>query len=319
MSGDDDSGERSQKRRYAKVGALILGALGLLLGLILLIGGRSWFADRDDYVVESTESVTGLSEGTPVSVLGVQVGSVSGVRLAGEGKDRVRVTLELPSDLTVREGAVARFERQGISELRTVNIVPGPADAEVIPPGGTIPLEPTALQSIFDNAEEVSERAAAVLESVERLADRLDGALAAFLGDGETQGELRDQAGEVVDRVDTTLAQAEATLADLERLIEASRPPLEETLENAAGITERVEEGMGEAGEMKDDFRGLIAEARQLLDDLEHATEMNDDQLRDTLTSLEQAGERVERLAGQLQRDPNQLIFSDAPEPRELP
>lgn len=66
------------------VGAFVLGALGLLVGAILLLGSGRLFRTPDAYVLYFDGSVKGLNLGAPVVFRGVEVGSVTKITLIGD-------------------------------------------------------------------------------------------------------------------------------------------------------------------------------------------------------------------------------------------
>lgn len=61
------------------IGAFVLGGLALLVGGILLFGGGKFFKSKVSYVVYFGSSLNGLMIGAPVSIQGVQVGSVTDI------------------------------------------------------------------------------------------------------------------------------------------------------------------------------------------------------------------------------------------------
>lgn len=58
------------------VGAFVLGGLALLIAGVLWFGGKRYFQPKVEYVVYFDSSLNGLIVGAPVSVQGVQVGTV---------------------------------------------------------------------------------------------------------------------------------------------------------------------------------------------------------------------------------------------------
>lgn len=58
------------------IGSFVLGGLALFVGGILWFGGKQYFQPKVEYVVYFDSSLSGLIVGAPVSVQGVQVGTV---------------------------------------------------------------------------------------------------------------------------------------------------------------------------------------------------------------------------------------------------
>jgi phospholipid/cholesterol/gamma-HCH transport system substrate-binding protein len=72
----------SRKPNFFKVGVfVIIGSVILIIGIIVF-GGAKFFRNKIYFETYFDESVQGLTEGAPVKVLGVQVGSVSEISFA---------------------------------------------------------------------------------------------------------------------------------------------------------------------------------------------------------------------------------------------
>lgn len=81
----------SKKSNPTLIGAFILGAITLLIGMLILFGGGRLFGDSFACVLYFDESISGLDVGAPVEFQGVRVGAVTDVRLVFDeaGEERV--------------------------------------------------------------------------------------------------------------------------------------------------------------------------------------------------------------------------------------
>ncbi len=101
--------------------------IALVVALLLLIFGLSWFEDRQ---IGSTyheirvhfSAVGGLGAGDPVQVRGIAMGKVTDVSLDREG---VMVHLRLKDDVTLRDDAVFSLGSAGIMGERMIAVEPG--------------------------------------------------------------------------------------------------------------------------------------------------------------------------------------------------
>src|SRR5262249_16513666 len=109
-----------RKANPAIIGAFVLGAIALgVLGLIVL-GSGPFFRDTPACVVCFPGSGDGLSGGRPVKVEGVEVGSVTDIRLRAPGAGiasvkeiaeegiRIPVFIEIDNDKMSNLGAAGR-------------------------------------------------------------------------------------------------------------------------------------------------------------------------------------------------------------------
>ena len=113
---------------FMVAGMLCLGYLSIHLGNVEVLGRRGY----EVYAIFS--DVGGLRSGSPVSIAGVDVGHVEGIRLED---DEARVILRIQPGLRIREDAVVSVKTSGLIGEKFVQISPGAAE-EIIEPGGRI-------------------------------------------------------------------------------------------------------------------------------------------------------------------------------------
>ncbi len=78
----------SKKANPTVVGSFVVGAIALsIIGVIVLGGGR-FFEEKFDFIAYFDESISGLDVGAPVDFQGVRIGTVTGVRLEFDRKNR---------------------------------------------------------------------------------------------------------------------------------------------------------------------------------------------------------------------------------------
>ncbi len=83
------------------IGAFIVGAVVLAVGGVFLFGTGRFFADTQKYVLYFEESLKGLNVGAPVTLGGVEIGSVTDIRLQFDVQDmdyRAPVVIEIDRD-----------------------------------------------------------------------------------------------------------------------------------------------------------------------------------------------------------------------------
>ena len=73
--------ERSTK---TFIGAFVLGAIALLVGLILLLGSGSLGNRNPTFVLYFNTSLKGLIQGSPVYFKGIRIGKVTSIQIRPE-------------------------------------------------------------------------------------------------------------------------------------------------------------------------------------------------------------------------------------------
>lgn len=265
------------KANYVLIGlftlAGMIGALGLLLWLAKVEVDRQYA-----YYDILFEDVSGLGSASDVRYNGLPVGQVVDLGLDAADSSQVRVRIEVAADTPVNTETVAQLQSQGVTGVSFVGLSGGSATSAPLPEDSLIPSQRTALQSVFEGAPVVLDRAVELLENVndvfdarnrEAVASMLDNLASAsaridtVLEDFESlSGDLGSAAREIAaftDRLDaladtadtalatatTTLETANVTVARVGDLTTDQLVPLAEDLRTASQTANRVLEDVG--------------------------------------------------------------------------
>ncbi len=298
------------RANYILIGAFtlagIIGAFGFLLWLAKIDVDRQYA-----YYDVLFDNVAGLSGAGDVRYNGLPVGQVVDLRLDADDPAKVRVRLELDATTPVRTDTVAQLQSQGVTGVSYVALSGGSADAPRLPRGGVIQSEASALQSIFEGAPELLEKAIALLEDVREVVNddnrvavsdmlsnlssasgRLDSALADFETLSGNLGEAAQAIAGFTDRLETLSDTAEVTLQEAT-----------ETLQGVRGAVDNAGEAFATAdGLMQGQLMDFIergAEAARTLDSVVKTLEPS------VVAAMQSAqgliGERLPELVAQLQ------------------
>jgi len=237
------------------VGGLVIAALVVLVGGLMWLTGQSFRSGDRVTIPVAFTSVQGLTGGDPVTISGVQVGRVAGVRLEAVG--RVLVDIEVDKRVAPRVDATAGIRPLDFLGAKYVLYSPGTSDQPL--PEGTV----------ITGSEETD-----LASSVGGLADQADSVLSG------AQGILSPEMA----------AQVKATLAATERAVDvlarAGSGPLVSdasaalvSLRNTAGSLDSIlsnpsiKESLSEMDEIavgvKEMTQGLAAVAQNLSSMLE--------------------------------------------------
>lgn len=108
------------------IGAFVVGAVALMVTGVLILGGGRFLAKTRHYVLYFPGSIKGLNVGAPVVFKGVQIGSVTGIKVRLEGADlaniRTPVFIEIESDRISKTTATPRLQKF-IAEVETRKIM----------------------------------------------------------------------------------------------------------------------------------------------------------------------------------------------------
>jgi phospholipid/cholesterol/gamma-HCH transport system substrate-binding protein len=259
---------------YTLVGAVVVGAIALLLVGLALITGRT--VASDDYVVRY-RNVTGLRYGAPVFYQGYRIGAVGALTPERDAKGtRYKVTLAIRHDWPIPTDSPARLQASGLLADVSIGIHEG-ASREMLKPGGELrgeegadlfaamnelagqvseltrtqisPLIQTLSQRVDSITGTIDKSAPIVLDQTRALLDRMNHASDA-LNDvlkpenraavGAILGEVRNLSAELR-KTRSTLDQA---LGDLAGIAKENRPDVRRSVQDLSSVLEALSSRM---------------------------------------------------------------------------
>lgn len=120
------------KVNYVLVGSFVafLGA-AVLIG-ILWLGKTDYRGLYDRYEAHMKESVAGLSVNSTVKYRGVDVGRVKDITLMPDNPEEVLLTLDIARGTPIKTDTLAVLETQGLTGLATINLTGGSREAPTL-------------------------------------------------------------------------------------------------------------------------------------------------------------------------------------------
>lgn len=307
-----------ESRAYALITGLFV--IGLAAGII---AWANWLAqeplERKPYRVVSTAPVTGLNPQAQVRYRGMGVGRVTSIRLDRNDRQRILIDIEVNSDIPVTRGTYAQLAMEGITGIAYVHLLDEGRDAAPAPRGrggvAELPLRPSFLDTMADGAEgavrdtreliaglnalltpDNRKRVGSTLASLERLAANLDTASERLPG-----AVARADA-----RLSAWLAEDNRRLArdSLERMNEAAKA-LPEIARETQRLVRDTRELVGQIGKLSAEAQGAAGALRgETLPRVNALAE-----------SVERGAQRVGRLATELERRPESVLWGRPPAP----
>jgi len=285
--------------RERVVGAFVLVALALLIGM-LFAGGKSahWFEERIYYHL-FLKNAQGLGIESPVKISGIEVGRVSSLGISSD--NRIHVTFfiyERFRDL-VRADSRAAVGKLSIVGNATIDISAGSPEAELVPDGAILMAEePLSL-------DELLAELTPVMEEVKRTVEGISGIVAA-IDPEDTGATSRDLAATLAN-----LRQISEQVADgggaLGRLLYDER--LERHLEDGVASFDstlaRADRRMQELEPVLTEMTTLAGDTRQLVQRLTGLAESSTrlvEQMHGTVETVNVEMQQIPELMGRMQR-----------------
>jgi ABC-type transporter Mla subunit MlaD len=279
---------RADGYKTTMVGLVIAVSLTLAALAILTIGReQGLFRDRATFMTDFPNA-TGLSAGSPVRFIGVQVGIVEKVSLPAEaGTGRVDVQLGIDREVRgrIRQGTTATLKNLTyLSGEKYVELKPGDADQRLLEEGGHIDSPRSEIQkliaqsqTIATNVEEISVQFTEILESL----NAGESVLSQLIKDptfgqqivGETSATLANLS-KIVSRIERGEGFVGRLLAD-DEFGRTTFETLTAVLQRMDRITASVESGEGFIGQLlaedsdlvtlQGDLGALVADLRDIV------------------------------------------------------
>ncbi|MFA5371597.1 MAG: MlaD family protein [Sideroxydans sp.] len=119
----------------------MLGALGLMLLVLLMIGLKQDYFSRSTSIYFLTSNAQGLSKGMAVKFVGFKVGSVQEISMEPNAAVRVRVSLNDEYLHLIGQDAKARLIKEALVGESVVEIVPGSTQVRQVTQGSVLEFE----------------------------------------------------------------------------------------------------------------------------------------------------------------------------------
>jgi phospholipid/cholesterol/gamma-HCH transport system substrate-binding protein len=294
---------------YVAVGAFVLLVIAMAVSFVF------WYTEEQDkrtyqrYEIYFDGSVSGLSPGSPVRYLGVDVGKVARILLDPQQRKRVQVLADIDSTAPIDDRTLASLSLQGITGLLFIDLeqAKNAAAAAALPQGQRYPvirstrsdfaLLLSSLPALATHAIDLVDRfdQLASDENVRAFKATLDNARSASEALPATIREVQSMVAEVR----RSSQEVEGAAADVREIVSHSKPDIESALanihtasDNLVRLSDRLDHFVA------DNEPGISSFTHQSLPELEQL-------LRET----RRAAQDFRDLSRSLKQNPSQLIY----------
>lgn len=224
----------NKKRLEWRVGLFVFIALAVLAALLLQFSrGTSLFRQTYDlYLV--AKNVGGLKKNASVLMSGVQVGTVSDIRLNPQGTN-VTITLKIYKQYVIHKDAEFRIEQSGFLGDQYVAIVPTLNEDGVWEPG-----DHAAAAEPF-NLQEVARSAVGFLQRIDQTVTNLDAAIADVRRLVLNEQTLTNLSSAIAS-LHVASDHAVTTVDNLDGLVQTNSTAIASALSNVVGFSEQLDQ-----------------------------------------------------------------------------
>lgn len=250
----------------SRVGAFVLGGLGLIAVALFLLGDVT-FERRYNLYVNFTD-VGNLNKDAPVRLSGVEVGQVSDIELVDGG---ARVIAKVRHGVDIYQDASFSVGSTGIIGSKFLQVDQGRRAAGVIPANSTIHgQDPVSVEKSLTDA----------LAKFDKL-----------LGDLTKEGPR----GTLAENLNDTVANVREMTANLNDLIATTKPRFERAMSRTDGITDKLDSLLAKSNQMMASLNTSSGTVGALL----HDERMKDD-VKETIASVKEAAGTAKDVLGRI-------------------
>lgn len=313
------------------IGLFVVGAIALAVIGVIVFGSGQFFKHTEKFVMFFPGSVNGLSVGASVKFKGVDIGTVSDIRLVLHREDPTDPTLTIPVyvqtdpskisidgkslEMTNPENLRNLIDRGMRAQLQAQSLVTGLLFVQIdffpetpiayVLPQPSTPMEIPTIPTALEQASSVAKEIITELRNVKfgPMVQNASEALASLNGLVSSPA-LRA----AVDRLPETMKNADEAIASIRRLsteIEGSVDPL----------VKKLDATMGDVNHTLSSVRETVGAARTLIEPgspLDH-------ELRKALQDVSAAARAMAELADFLERNPSALLYGKQAPPEVKP
>jgi phospholipid/cholesterol/gamma-HCH transport system substrate-binding protein len=187
--------EKSTSKKI-KVGIFVVVGTILLVTALYLVGKRQHMFTKNVQLNAIFTDVSGLQIGNNVRYSGVNVGNVSTIKMTGEGKITVEMSINEQAARFIKKDAVASIASDGLVGSMVVNIIPGNNKAaKTIVSGDWVQAKTKiTVDEILETFSKTNESAALITSDLAKITHKVvegEGALGAILSDSLLENDLR--------------------------------------------------------------------------------------------------------------------------------
>jgi len=304
---------------YVVVGAFVLLVIGMAVSFVY------WYTDQKDkrtyhrYEIYYQGTVSGLTAGSPVRYLGVDVGKVVRIMLEPKDRKRVEVVADIDANAPIDARTQALLSLQGVTGLLFIDLEEDPQSTATgpMPKGERYPVirsAPSDIAVLLRRLPDLANHAIELVDHMDQVFSEANvRAFTATLENlrlaSERSPALIKEIGAMVADIRHASDDVDSAAADLRRVTNSAAPDLEATLANVRRMTD----SLALTSDRLNDFvshnePGLSRFTDQSLPELERLLRESRDAARD-----------FRELARSLKEDPSKVLYQPNDRGVEVP
>ncbi|MGZ8191842.1 MAG: MlaD family protein [Methylococcaceae bacterium] len=274
--------------------------------------------ERNNYVISTQTSVTGLNPESTVFFRGIAVGKVLSIKFDPNDSGTILVPVEIDKNIVLTKGVYATLQLKGVTGLTQIQLEDAGNIPEPLPigdnPWSRIPLVQSLTDKLLTSGEDILKKTDHLMIRLSALlSDENEKNISDILGNLKT---LTDKLSSLQKSVDVAIATVPALSADAQKSLahfNVLSTDARKTLRNIDSLTNDLHNLTKEVKSLSVKANNLVDTSKVAGDDILKTTLPK---VNDLLTELQSTSQQVKRVASLLEANPQALLLGPAqPEP----
>lgn len=293
------------KPNEIKAGLMIVVSLAVLLLFLIAIFGIDYGKGTNEYWIY-LQYVGGISEGSLIKFMGMDVGQVTEIRLPDGKENRVGVRLEIDAKTPVKTDSRAFLTSIGLMSDQHIEINPGTPEAGLLPSGSVIETkEALNFAQMTEALGDLNSQVQILMGQINTIFnDKNRAHLASMIGgmDSLIQG-IHEPFVSAISNLEESSRQLAEISNDVRKLMNDNDANFSDFLTNLKTTTDATNE--------------LISEIRGTVENLESLMSANNSNISEILENFQNTSQNLEEFSRILKEQPWLLVRKSAPPERE--
>ena len=302
-------------------------AVGVFVILVVVMAGLFiyWYSDSRDhhdytrYEIYFKGSVSGLTVGSPVRYLGVDVGRVVRIRVDPRAADRVQVVADVDSAAPISERTLAQLSLQGVTGLLFVDLQQSKSGSDVMPPVASehYPVI-NSVRSDFDQflstLPDLAGRSRELMARLQEIVSPQNAAditktIANLKASTDQMPRLTDNVTKLVAELRQTTTETRGFVENVQGAVNVLGPDIAKAVERMRNTAENLASATARLDQIASENRG----------DVRAFTRDSLPQLEQTIREARSAADDVRALTRKLAEDPSRILYQPNDRGVEIP
>lgn len=167
--------DRKDEKYLLRLGIFIVIGVIIFFIIIYILGKNRSIFTSNIKVLAVFENVYGLTEGNKVRLLGIDVGTVTKIKIISENQVLVEMSLQQDVIKFIPKNSIATIGTEGITGNKIVVIMPGTTDHKPISSKDTLnTLKPVEIDDILKEIKKTGENITKVSENLIEVTDKIN-------------------------------------------------------------------------------------------------------------------------------------------------